>query len=152
MVAVVKNKTEVGLLKKHLAKRHLKLTKPREIVLNAFLKNDHITAEALYQQISNGNIHLGLATIYRTLKLLCELGIGQERHFGDQKTTFDNVLHKKHHDHIICGPCGKIVEFECPGIEELQEKMAKKLGFVLQSHRLELYGVCKDCSKKESKL
>jgi Fur family ferric uptake transcriptional regulator len=148
MVVAVENKKEAGLLKKQLARRHLKLTKPREIILDAFLKNDHITAEALYQQISNGNIHLGLATIYRTLKLLCELGIGQERHFGDHKTTFDNVLHKKHHDHIICGQCGKIVEFECPGIEELQEKMAKKLGFVLQSHRLELYGLCKDCSKK----
>jgi Fur family ferric uptake transcriptional regulator len=144
--------TEVEHLKNQLSQKHLKLTKQREIILDAFLKNDHITAEALYQQISQTNIHLGIATIYRTLNLLCELGIGQERHFGDNKTTFDNVLHKKHHDHMICHKCGKILEFECPDIEKLQEEMAEKYGFILQTHKLELYGCCKDtqhCGKAE---
>jgi len=142
--------TGVGLLSGHvvlksqLSKKHLKLTKQREIVLGAFLKNDHITAEALYQQLSQINIHLGIATIYRTLNLFCELGIGQERHFGDHKTTFDNILNKKHHDHLICHKCGKIVEFRCPDIERLQEEMADKYGFVLENHKLELYGYCKD--------
>ncbi len=149
----MKSGTEAGYLKSQLAQKHLKLTKQREIILDAFLKNDHITAEGLYQQISQANIHLGLATIYRTLTLLCTLGICQERHFNDNKTTFDNVLHKKHHDHLICRKCGKIVEFECPDIEKLQEKMADKHGFVLQSHKLELYGTCKNTKKcdKENK-
>ena len=136
--------TEIAHLKTQLAQKHLKLTKQREIILDAFHKNDHITAEGLHQQISQTNIHLGLATIYRTLNLLCEIGVSQERHFGDHKTTFDNVLHKKHHDHLICQKCGKIVEFECPDIERLQEEVAEKFGFILQSHKLELYGQCKD--------
>ncbi len=138
---------EVGNLKSQLAQKHLKLTKQRAVILDAFLKNDHITAEGLYQQLSQTNVHFGIATIYRTLNLLCELGIGEERNFGDDKVTFDNILHKKHHDHLICQKCGKIVEFECPDIEKLQEEMAEKCGFVLQTHKLELYGVCKDTEK-----
>ena len=136
-----------NLLKSQLAKRHLKLTRQREIILTAFLKNDHVSAEDLYHQISKENIHMGLATIYRTLNLLCDLGIGQQRHFGDSKVFYDNVLNKEHHDHLICRKCGRIIEFECPDIERLQEEMAEKYGFVLQSHRLELYGICKDTQK-----
>jgi Fur family ferric uptake transcriptional regulator len=139
----------VSFLKDRLAQKHLKLTKQRETILDAFLKNDHITAEGLYEQLSVAHIHLGLATIYRTLNLLCTLGICEERHFGDSKTTFDNILHKKHHDHLICRKCKKIIEFECLDIEKLQEKMAKKFGFILEEHKLELYGYCKDCNLKK---
>lgn len=140
-----KIKTKENLLKVELAKKHLKLTRQREIILEAFLKNDHISAEDLYHQIAREKIHLGVATIYRTLNLLCELGIGQQRHFGDQQVLYDNILNKKHHDHLICQKCKKIVEFESPDIEKLQEKIAKKNGFVLKKHRLELYGECQNC-------
>lgn len=135
---------ETKLLKNHLAKNNLKLTRQREIVLEAFLKTDHITAEELHQELARKNTHVGLATIYRTLNLLCEIGIGQPRHFGDNKTIYDNVSHKKHHDHLICDKCHKIIEFECPDIERLQEKVASQHGFALQNHRLELHGYCTD--------
>jgi len=136
---------EVRLLKNHFAKNRLKLTQQRETILEAFLKVDHITAEDLHQEIAKKKSHhLGLATIYRTLNLLCEVGIAQQRHFTDNKTIFDNVLHKKHHDHLICNKCDKIIEFECPDIERLQEEMAAQHGFTLSNHRLELYGHCVD--------
>ena len=135
---------ESALFKSQLAKKKLKLTKQREIILEAFLKIDHVTAEELHHQISRKDIHLGLATIYRTLNLLCQIGIGQTRHFGDNKTIYDNVLYKNHHDHLICDKCEKIIEFECPDIERLQEEMAAKHGFILKNHRLELYGHCED--------
>lgn len=137
---------ETTLLKSHLAKNHLKLTKPREIILEAFLQADHITAEELHRKLTRKSIHLGLATVYRTLNLLCEIGIGQQRHFEDNKTIYDNVSHKKHHDHLICDKCHKIIEFECSDIERFQEKIAAQYGFMLQNHRLELYGHCRDCS------
>ena len=135
---------ETVLLKGHLAKRKLKLTKQREVILQAFLKADHITAEELYRKITRKNVQLGLATVYRTLNLLSEVGICQPRHFGDNKTIYDNVLYKNHHDHLICDECGKIIEFECPDIERLQEEMAAQHGFTLKRHRLELYGCCTD--------
>ena len=99
-------------LRVHLAKNGLKLTRQREIILEA----DHITAEELHRELSRKKKHLlGLATIYRTLKLLCEVGIAQERHFGDTKTLYDNVSRKGHHDHLICNQCGRITEFESRG-------------------------------------
>ena len=140
-------KETTGILEPRLVAKHLKLTKQRQVILDAFLKNDHITAEALYNQLSRKQVHFGLATVYRTLALLCELGISQQRHFGDNKTLYDNVLNKPHHDHLICRECGKIVEFECLPIERLQEEVAEKHGFVLENHRLELYGRCKDTKK-----
>lgn len=135
----------VEQLKRHLAKRQLKLTRQRQIILERFLRADHITAEALHRDLTNRNMHLGLSTIYRTLNLLCEIGIAQPRHFGDARTLYDNVAQKKHHDHLICNHCGKIAEFECPDIERLQEEMARQNGFEIESHRLELYGSCSNC-------
>ena len=135
---------ETKILRDHLARKKLKLTKQREIILEAFLESDHISAEDLHREISKRNVHVGLATIYRTLNLLCEIGIGEQRYFGDIKTVYDNVARKKHHDHLICEKCGKIIEFESPDIERLQEEMAKKHGFTLNRHRLELYGNCSD--------
>ncbi len=139
---------EVALLKNYLTKNRLKLTQQRKAILEAFLRVDHITAEELYREISKKKRQrMGLATIYRTLNLLCKIGIGQQRHFDDNRTIYDNVLHKKHHDHLICNKCEKIIEFESPAIERLQEEMAARHGFTLSNHRLELYGHCIDWEK-----
>ena len=135
---------ELDLLKEHLSKHNLKLTRQREHILNAFLKMEHVTAEQMYHLLAKKDPHIGLATIYRTLKLFCETGLAQERHFGTQ-TQFDNVAHKGHHDHMICTSCGKIVEFQNCQIEKLQEEVATKNGFSIQTHKLELYGLCSSC-------
>ena len=135
---------ELDLLKQHLSKHNLKLTRQREHILNAFLKMEHVTAEQMYHLLAKKDPHIGLATIYRTLKLFCETGLAQERHFGTQ-TQFDNVAHKGHHDHMICTSCGKIVEFQNCQIEKLQEEVATKNGFSIQTHKLELYGLCSNC-------
>ena len=135
---------ELDVLKQHLSKHNLKLTRQREHILNAFLKMEHVTAEQMYHLLAKKDPHIGLATIYRTLKLFCETGLAQERHFGTQ-TQFDNVAHKGHHDHMICTSCGKIVEFQNCQIEKLQEEVATKNGFTIQTHKLELYGLCANC-------
>lgn len=135
---------DIEILKQHLAKHQLKLTRQREQILTAFLKMEHVTAEQLHVMLSKKNSHIGLATIYRTLNLFCDAGIAQARHFGTQ-TQYDNVSHKGHHDHLICTGCGKIVEFSNCDIERLQEEVAKRNGFTIQTHKLELYGLCAAC-------
>ena len=135
---------EIANLKEHLAKHQLKLTRQREQILEAFLKVEHVTAEQMYQKLARKVPHMGLATIYRTLNLFCEAGLAQARHFGSQ-TQYDNVTHKGHHDHMICTGCGKIVEFENEDIERLQKEVAARNGFTIQTHRLELYGLCSGC-------
>src|SRR5574341_1185038 len=119
---------EMETLKDHLTKHQLKLTRQRELILSAFLRQEHITAEAMYHQLAKTDPHLGLATIYRTLNLFCEAGLAQARHFGSQ-TQYDNVAHKGHHDHLICTDCGRIVEFENEEIERLQNQVASRHGF-----------------------
>ncbi len=143
---MIKNHKEIAALKEHLAKHHLKLTRQREHILNAFLRTEHVTAEQMYRQLSRKDPHIGLATIYRTLNLFCEAGLAQARHFGSQ-TQYDNISHKGHHDHLICTGCGKIVEFENCDIERLQEEVARRNGFTIQTHKLELYGLCAACRR-----
>ncbi|MGH7231398.1 MAG: Fur family transcriptional regulator, partial [Nitrospiraceae bacterium] len=83
-----KDVKEIGLLKDHLTKHQLKLTRQREQILNVFLKMEHITAEQMYRLLAKKDPHIGLATIYRTLNLFCEAGFAQARHFGTQ-TQYD---------------------------------------------------------------
>lgn len=140
----MKTPKEIELLKDHLAKHQLKLTRQREQILSVFLKMEHISAEGMYRLLAKKYPHIGLATIYRTLNLFCQAGLAQARHFGTQ-TQYDNVSHKGHHDHLICTGCGKIVEFENCDIERLQQEVARKHGFTIETHKLELYGLCSSC-------
>jgi Fur family ferric uptake transcriptional regulator len=140
----MKHAKEWARLRDHLAKHGLKVTKQREVILDAFLGMEHVTAEQLYRMLGRHRPHIGLATIYRTLNLLCDSGIAQERHFGSQ-THYDNVVNKRHHDHMICTQCGTITEFENCDIERLQEQVAAKHGFTITTHKLELYGLCRHC-------
>lgn len=145
---------ELGILKLYLAKKGLKLTRQREIILAAFLKMEHVSAEKMHWIVARKDSSIGLATVYRTLKLLCQAGLAQEQHFGN-KAQFDNVAHKGHHDHLICTRCEKIIEFENCQIEALQEEVASRNGFTIHTHKLELYGApvllsngtCKNCGR-----
>ena len=124
----------------------LKATRQRELIARAFFAtNTHISAEALYRRVSGRDRRIGLVTVYRTLKLLKEAGLAHERQFGEGRALFEHASSERHHDHMICTHCGKITEFENCEIEELQEQVARRFGFTLQDHKLELYGRCKDC-------
>ena len=91
---------------------------------------------------------IGYATVYRTLKLFNECGIAEERNFGDGQARYEPCAGDAHHDHLVCTACGAIIEFEDTRIEELQQKVAEEQGFTIVSHRLELYGLCAQCSAK----
>ena len=80
------------------------------------------------------------------MKLLQKAGLVKAHYFGDNEAVFEiNLDPKEHHDHLICESCRKIVEFSNLQIEGLQEQVAKKNGFRLTRHRMELYGICKNC-------
>ena len=144
---------EIEVLKKHIQSRQLKLTRQRKIILDAFLSMPrHVSAEELYESSAKKNASIGLATIYRTLHLLSQAGLVQGREFGDGQTRYEFVYNHHHHDHLICVHCGKIIEFENMDIEHLQDQVAKEHSFIIQRHKLELYGYCKDCQKKEPHL
>ena len=141
-------KPEEELLKRHISKHHLKITKERSAVLRAFLDSErHITAEALHRKMKDEGSSIGLATIYRTLNLFCASGLAEQRQFGEGQARYELTYNVSHHDHLICKQCNRIIEFENQEIEALQEKVAQKNNFKIFSHKLELYGICGDCSE-----
>jgi len=131
----------------HIRHSGYKVTHQRELLSGAFLKFDHVSVENLHREILKKDPGIGYITVYRFLKLLCHLGLAQERHFGSEKTVYDNILWKEHHDHLICIRCGRIVEFSSDEIEKLQLKIAKKRGFFITHHKLEISGICMKCRK-----
>lgn len=142
---------EEELLKSHITKHHLKATKERSAILKAFLDSErHVSAESLYRKMKDEGSTIGLATVYRTLNLFCSSGLAEQRRFGDGQARYELTYNVDHHDHLICKECDLIIEFENKEIEALQEKVAKEKQFKIFSHRLELYGVCADCARKQS--
>lgn len=137
------------LLQEHMAKRGLRTTDQRKLIVETFFQAPHhISIEELLSEVRAQDPRVGYATVYRTLKLLTECGVAFERKFGDGLTRYELADEASHHDHLICVECAKIIEFEEPQIEELQEAIAAKYGFALKSHKHEMYGVCADCQAK----
>jgi Fur family ferric uptake transcriptional regulator len=140
---------EEDILTEYLKKKDLKLTEQRKIILDAFLNiESHITAEELYDIIKQNNPEVGVATVYRTLKILCECGLANELKFSDRAARYEHLFDHEHHDHLICLKCGKFTEVCDPEIEELQQKLAQRNKFQVLRHRMELYGICEHCRKE----
>ena len=139
-------------LTEYLAGQGLKSTSQRDTILKIFVEaGQHLSAEELYARVKKTNPGIGYATVYRTLKLLADAGMAEERHFEDGFTRYEFKATEGHHDHLICTKCGDIIEFENERIEFLQQDVAKKNGFLVQSHKLEIYGLCSVCQKKANK-
>ncbi len=121
-----------------------RFTKQRQIVLKAVsFAGTHMDAEEILQQAKKIDSSIGFATVYRTLQLMTAGGILAELNFGGERRSFEVVGGgSEHHDHLICTDCGAFVEFFDSEVEELQERIAKKLGFTLTGHRMDLYGNC----------
>ena len=133
--------------KDYMLTQGLKSTRQREMILEEFLRaGSHLSTEDLYLRLRKRNPRIGYATVHRTLKLFAECGIAAQRHFGDGQTRYEAIAQDEHHDHLICTECGRIVEFEDPRIEKLQDQVAEKHGFTVERHRLELYGLCSKCN------
>lgn len=134
------------IFREFIARKGLKTTQQREIILDEFLKaGPHLSTEELYLRIRRKHPNIGYATVYRTLKLFAECGIAEARQFGDGQTRYESTHAEEHHDHLICTGCGAIIEFEDPRIEQLQEQVAAEHGFHIERHRLEIYGHCRKC-------
>ncbi len=128
----------------YLARHSLRQTNQRKDIVNALIsmREKHVDAEKLHNAVKDLGLDIGLATIYRTLGLLREAGIVEQRSFTDGRAIFELAIPDEHHDHLICIDCGIVKEFENEEIEALQLKIANSLGFSLSSHKLELYARC----------
>lgn len=127
-----------------LAEKGIRRTKKRSIILEAFFKaGGHLTIEDLLERVKKVDPRIGYVTVYRMLRLLKQIGLAQQWQFGDGHSRFEKIT--RHHDHLICLKCGRIIEFECPRIEALQEKISKDRHFKIESHVHEIFGYCSRC-------
>ena len=139
---------EQEVLFEYLKSKNRKQSKQRIEILELFLKSArHLTANELYLQVQKSNPAIGFATVYRTLKILCESGLCREMALEDGVTRYERQHGHEHHDHLVCTKCGKVVEVVDRTIENHQERLFEKHGFHPQRHRMELYGICKACTK-----
>ena len=136
-------------LEDYLTRHSLKQTRQRELIVSYFLKmNKHVAAEDLHETVRGAGHNIGLATIYRTLNLLSDAGLAEQKNFTDGRAVYEVNEPGEHHDHLVCLGCGLIIEFENEEIERLQETIAAYHGFRLESHRLDMFGTCRECQKK----
>jgi Fur family ferric uptake transcriptional regulator len=139
-----------AMLQSYMMKKGLRTTDQRKLIVETFFRSDnHVSIEELLAQVRSKDRRVGYATVYRTLKLLADCGVANERRFGDGLTRYELADDVTHHDHLICLDCGDITEFEEPGIEELQDQVARKYGFELRSHKHEMYGICPRCQMRK---
>ena len=130
------------------ASKGLRSTHQRDIILDIFLStHQHISVEELYLKVKSSNPGIGHATVYRTLKLFAEAGLAREILLHDGQTRYEHVVAGEHHDHLVCTGCNLIIEFEDETIEKLQNDIAARHGFLINSHKMEIYGLCANCRR-----
>tara|TARA_B100000029_G_scaffold65921_1_gene58830 strand:- start:5043 stop:5453 length:411 start_codon:yes stop_codon:yes gene_type:complete len=127
-------------IEKECSKRGVRLTDQRKLVAKVMSESvDHPDVDELHKRVNKLDSKISIATVYRTVKLFEEAGIVSKHDFKGNKARYEQAP-QEHHDHLIDINTGKIIEFVNNDIEELQKKVAEKLGYKLVDHRLELYG------------
>lgn len=128
-------------IEKICIEKGLRMTEQRRVIARVLsLSDDHPDAEELHRRAVAEDPRISLATVYRTVRLFEEAGIIERHDFRDGRSRYEEVG-DDHHDHLIDLKSGEVVEFVNDEIEKLQEAIARKLGYKLVDHRLELYGV-----------
>jgi len=125
------------------------VTTQREQVAEVlFAAGGHQSVEDIEKLLRGRDLHVGKATIYRTLDLLADSGMIIERDFGEGFRRYERVPGHPHHEHLICLRCGKVVEFQNDRLERMKALIADEYGFQHSHHRLEIYGVCRECQQR----
>jgi Fur family peroxide stress response transcriptional regulator len=122
----------------------VRMTPQRHAILSYLLDSmSHPTADEIHKALEQQYPSMSVATIYNNLKLFVEAGLVRELTYGDASSRFDADM--TDHYHMICENCGKIVDFDHPKLIEVEREAARQTGFAVSGHRMEVYGVCKDC-------
>jgi Fur family ferric uptake transcriptional regulator len=118
----------------------IRMTGQRRLIIKVLENSkDHPDVETLFERANKIDNKVSIATVYRTVRTLQNAGILEKLEFNDGRSRFEDAV-RKHHDHLIDLDTGKVIEFFDKEIEQIQKKIAKKLGYKLTGHKLELYG------------
>ncbi len=144
-------------LRGRLSERKYKMTPQRKEILQIFIESgegSHLSAEEVHELLRQKDFDFGLATVYRNVELLNELGILNKVDFGDGRTRYEisaanPELHQHHH--LICLKCKKIIEFEDDLLDDLENLIAQKSDFQIVNHEVKFFGYCSDCRNEAAK-
>lgn len=129
------------MIEKRCIEKGLRMTEQRRVIARVLSDSeDHPDAEELHRRAVSVDPNISLATVYRTVKLFEESGIIERLDFRDGRSRYEEAT-DDHHDHLINVKTGEVIEFVNEEIERLQEEIARKLGYKLVDHRLELYAI-----------
>ena len=142
----------VDRFRDYLKGRNLRLTPERRVVLETMLRREgHFDAEELLQFVRRRNKAVSRATLYRTLEHLRGAGLVWMHRFGGGHAQYEHVYGRRHHDHMICDRCHRVIEFENDEIETLQEEMCRQHDFTSTRHVMQIFGICSECRQKEER-
>lgn len=142
-------KSKVGALTEKIAAHGFRKTAARRAILSALVEaGGHITADDLTAHVRKVHPRVGRMTVYRTLELLCELGVLRPIYQGTGAAQYVFMDQGSHH-HLICNLCGTAIDFERCGSEALGKVLGDRHNFEIQAHLLEFYGVCQACRSPE---
>jgi Fur family transcriptional regulator, ferric uptake regulator len=149
----MRNKTVTGEKNEFFSfiKDHgFKYTHERNAVLEAITSfKGHFNADELCDRLRERGENISRATVYRSIPLLVKSGIIKETVRSIEKTSYEAVLGREHHDHLVCVQCGKLIEFKNDDIERLQNEVCKLYGFEPEDHLMSIRGYCEKCRKKK---
>lgn len=135
------NGKELSAIEQACAAKGMRMTEQRRVIARVLgASQDHPDVEELYRRASAVDDKISISTVYRTVKLFEDAGIIERHDFREGRSRYEQVP-DEHHDHLIDVNNGTVIEFRSEEIERLQEEIAKRHGFKLVGHRLELYAV-----------
>ncbi|NIM50034.1 MAG: transcriptional repressor [Gemmatimonadales bacterium] len=138
------------IFRRYLRDHNLPVTHQRAAIAQAlFFADHHVSVGDIERVLRVRGVQVGKATIYRTLDLLREAGLVQEHDFGDGFKRYEPLAAQGHHEHLICTECGRVVEFSSERLERMKSLIAEEYGFRHHHHRLEIYGICRDCQLRD---
>jgi Fur family ferric uptake transcriptional regulator len=137
----------IRLFARYLREQGLPVTQQREAVAEVvFASEEHLSVDDIEGRLRARGDRIGKATIYRTLDLLVKSRLVEEHDFGEGFKRYEHRLSRQpQHEHVICLECGKVQEFKSPEISGVERRVREELGFVPRRHRLEIYGLCREC-------
>ena len=136
--------------RRYLREHHQPVTRQRDLIAQTvFLADDHLSVENIRRVLRQQEERVGTATVYRTLELLVESGLVRAHDFGEGFKRYEPMASQAGHEHLICQRCGRVLEFANERLERMLPVLADEHGFQHQRHRLEIYGVCRECRQRE---
>ena len=136
----------VDIFRKYLAGQNLKMTQERRTILEeVFSSDEHFGADELHLRFVRKRVPMSRATIYRALDHLVKSGLVRRVYLDQKKAFYEHVYGRRHHEHMICLSCGKVIEFSDDPLEQRQDKVCRELKFKALRHSLRIVGLCSDC-------